>query len=46
MCPHCGHSIDLDGYGREGSGEYEYLYPAGEEVLGIACDDSEEDSDA
>ena len=41
----CGHSIDLDDYGREGNEEYENLYPTREEVLGIANDDSEEDSD-
>lgn len=45
VCPHCGHSIDLDDYGREGNEEYENLYPIREEVLGIANDDSEEDSD-
>ena len=46
VCPHCGHSIDLDDYGREGNEEYEnLLYPTREEVLGIANDDSEEDSD-
>ena len=45
VCPHCGHSIDLDDYGREGNEEYENLYPTREEVLGIANDDSEEDSD-
>ena len=39
------HSIDLDDYGREGNEEYENLYPTREEVLGIANDDSEEDSD-
>ena len=40
--PDCGHSIDLDDYGREGNEEYENLYPTREEVLGIANDDSEE----
>ena len=45
VCPHCGHSIDLDDYGREGNEEYENLYPTREEVLGIANDNSEEDSD-
>jgi hypothetical protein len=45
VCPHCGHSIDLDDYGCEGNEEYENLYPTREEVLGIANDDSEEDSD-
>lgn len=35
----------LDDYGREGNEEYENLYPTREEVLGIANDDSEEDSD-
>lgn len=45
VCPHCGHSIDLDDYGREGNEEYENLYPTREEILGIANDDSEEDSD-
>lgn len=40
-----GHSIDLDDYGREGNEEYENLYPTREEVLGIANDDFEEDSD-
>ena len=44
VCPHCGHSIALDDYGREGN-EDENLYPTREEVLGIANDDSEEDSD-
>ena len=43
--PHCGHSIDLDDYGREGNEEYENLYPTKEEVLGIANDNSEGDSD-
>lgn len=36
VCPHCG---------REDNEEYENLYPTREEVLGIANDDSEEDSD-
>lgn len=45
VCPHCGHSIDLDDYGCESDDEYENLYPTREEVLGIADDDSEEDSD-
>lgn len=45
VCPHCGHSIDLDDYGCESDDEYENLYPTREEVLGIANDDSEEDSD-
>ena len=35
----------LDDYGREGNEKYENLYPTREEVLGIANDDSEEDSD-
>ena len=45
VCPHCGHSIDLDDYGREGNVEFESLYPAGGEVLGVASVDSEGDSD-
>ena len=35
VCPHCGHSIDLDDYGREGNKEYENLYPTREEVLAL-----------
>ena len=45
VCSRCGHGIDLDDSGREGDEEYENLYPTREEVLGIANDDSEEDSD-
>ena len=45
VCPHCGRSMDLDDYGCESDDEYENLYPTREEVLGIADDDSEEDSD-
>ena len=52
ICHECGHLMefedeweDLDDYGREGNEEYENLYPTREEVLGIANDDSEEDSD-
>ena len=35
VCPHCGHSVDLDRYGCEDDEEYEKLYPTREEVLGI-----------
>ena len=45
VCPQWGPSVGLDDYGREGNEEYENLYPTREEVLGIANDDSEEDSD-
>lgn len=43
VCPHCGHSVELDRYGCENDEEYENLYPTREEVLGIADegDDSE-----
>lgn len=44
VCPHCGHSVELDDYGCEGSNEYRNLYPTREEVMGIA-DDSEESDD-
>ena len=36
VCPHCGHSVDLDDYGCEGDNKYENVYPTREEVLGIA----------
>lgn len=45
VCSPCGRSMDLDDCGRVGNGVYENLYPTREEVLGIANDDSEEDSD-
>ena len=46
ICHECGHLMEFeDDYGREGNEEYENLYPTREEVLGIANDDSEEDSD-
>lgn len=44
VCPHCGHSVELDDYGCEGSNEYRNLYPRREEVMGIV-DDSEEYDD-
>lgn len=44
MCPHCGHSIDLEEYGCAGDEKYENLYPTREEVLGIAADESEEEN--
>lgn len=39
VCPHCGHSVDLDDYGCEDDEDYENLYPTREEVLGIDEDD-------
>lgn len=33
VCANCGHSVDLDDYGREGDEDYENLYPTLEEVL-------------
>lgn len=45
VCPRCGHGIGLDDYGRGGYEEDEHLYPTRVGVLGIAYDDSEEDSD-
>ena len=39
VCPHCGHSIDLDEYGCEGDEKYENVYPTREDVLGIADED-------
>lgn len=44
VCPHCGHSVELDYYGREGDEEYENLYPTLEEVLDME-NDSEEESE-
>ena len=44
VCPHCGHSVELDDYGREGDEEYENLYPTLEEVLNME-NDSEEESE-
>lgn len=44
VCPHCGHSVDLEEYGCEGDEKYENLYPTREEVLGIAADESEEEN--
>lgn len=45
VCPHCGHSVDLDRYGFESDEEYESLYPTREEVLGIEPEDSDNDED-
>lgn len=45
VCPHCGHGMDLDDCGRVGNEGYGNLYPTGEGVLGVAYDDSGEDSD-
>lgn len=45
VCPHCGHSIDLDDCGREGREVCGNLYPPSEAVLGIAGDGSGGDSD-
>lgn len=42
VCPHCGHSVELEKYGCEDDEKYENLYPTREEVLGIA---DEEDDD-
>lgn len=39
ICPHCGHSVELDRYGCEDEEEYENLYPTREEILGIADED-------
>ena len=39
VCPHCGHSIDLDEYGCEGDEKYENVYPTREDVLVIADED-------
>lgn len=44
VCPHCGHSVELDDYGCEGGNEYRNLYPTREEVMGIV-DDFEESDD-
>ena len=44
ICPHCGHSVELDRYGCEDDEEYENLYPTREEVLGIADDNPEEET--
>lgn len=33
VCPHCGHSIDLEEYGCEGDEKYENLYPLREGLL-------------
>lgn len=44
VCPHCGHSVELDDYGREGDEDYENLYPTLEEVLDME-NDSEEESE-
>ncbi len=35
VCPHCGHSVDLEHYGFEKDEDYDALYPTKEEV----CDD-------
>ena len=32
VCPKCGHSVDLEEYGFEGTDEYEKLYPTKEEL--------------
>lgn len=45
ICPHCGHSVDLDHYGFENEEEYEALYPTKEEVCGEDDEDNEEDND-
>lgn len=45
VCPHCGHRVGLDDCGREGGEGCENFSPPREGVLGIANDDSEEDSD-
>ena len=39
VCPHCGHSVDLDEYGCEGDDKYEHVYPTREDVLGVADED-------
>ena len=44
ICHECGHLMEFEDE-WEGNEEYENLYPTREEVLGIANDDSEEDSD-
>ena len=44
VCPRCGPGIDLDDCGRVGNEGYENLSPPREEVLGIANDDSGENS--
>lgn len=38
VCPHCGHSVDLEEYGCEGYEKYENLYPTREELLGESDD--------
>lgn len=38
VCPHCGHSVDLEEYGCEGDEKYENLYPTREELLGESDD--------
>lgn len=44
VCPHCGHSVELDDYGCEDEEEYRNLYPTREEIMDIV-DDSEESDD-
>lgn len=44
VCPHCGHSVELDDYGCENEEEYRNLYPTREEIMDIV-DDSEESDD-
>lgn len=44
VCPHCGHSVELEEYGCENEEAYENLYPTREEVLGVE-EDEEEDED-
>ena len=38
VCPHCGHSVDLEEYGCEGDEKYENLYTTREELLGESDD--------
>lgn len=42
VCPHCGHSVELENYGCEGDEKYEELYPTREELLGIADEEDED----
>lgn len=32
VCPHCGHSVDIDMYGCENEEDYENLYPTQDEL--------------
>lgn len=42
VCPHCGHSVDLDDYGCENDERHENLYPTLGEVLVDEDDDMDD----